>query len=57
MVHEAEEDQIEVTAIDPMASMPALQNAQLQAVTDPVQAKRRRVIARRQSLIDLRISL
>lgn len=57
MVHEAEEDQIDVTAIDPMASMPALQNTQLQAVTDQVQAKRRRVIASRQSLIDLRISL
>jgi hypothetical protein len=47
MVHEAEEGKIEVTAIDPMASMPAVQNTKLQAVAEPVQAKLRSAIASR----------
>ena len=57
MVHEAEEDKIEVTAMDPMASMPAVQNTQLQAVAEQVPAKRRSIITSLYSLIDLRISL
>lgn len=56
IVHEAEEGKIEVTAIDPMASMQAVQNAKLQAVAEQVQAKLRSVIASLYSLIDLRIS-
>lgn len=45
IVQEAEEGKIEVAAIDPMASMQALQNPDLQAVAEQVQAKLRGVIA------------
>ena len=45
IVQETEEDKIEVAAIDPMASMQAVQNPDLQAVAEQVQAKLRSVIA------------
>ncbi len=45
IVHETEEGKIEVAAIDPMASMQAVQNPNLQAVAEQVQAKLRGVIA------------
>jgi uncharacterized protein (DUF302 family) len=45
IVQETEEDKIEVAAIDPMASMQAIQNPDLQAVAEQVQAKLRSVIA------------
>jgi uncharacterized protein (DUF302 family) len=45
IVQEAEEGKIEVAAIDPMASMQAIQNQDLQAVAEQVQAKLRSVIA------------
>jgi uncharacterized protein (DUF302 family) len=45
IVQETEEDKIEVAAIDPMASMQAIQNPDLQAVAEKVQAKLRSVIA------------
>ncbi|MGW8302446.1 MAG: DUF302 domain-containing protein [Desulfobacterales bacterium] len=45
IVQEAEEGKIEVAAIDPMASMQAIQNPDLQAVAEQVQAKLRSVIA------------
>jgi hypothetical protein len=44
-VQEAEEGKIEVAAIDPMASMQAVQNPNLQSVAEQVQAKLRGVIA------------
>jgi uncharacterized protein (DUF302 family) len=45
IVQETEEGKIEVAAIDPMASMQAIQNPDLQAVAEQVQAKLRSVIA------------
>jgi len=45
IVQETEEGKIEVAAIDPMASMQAVQNPNLQAVAEQVQAKLRSVIA------------
>ncbi len=45
IVQEVEEDKIEVAAIDPMASMQAVQNPNLQTVAEQVQAKLRAVIA------------
>jgi uncharacterized protein (DUF302 family) len=45
IVQEAEDGKIEVAAIDPMASMQAIQNPDLQAVAEQVQAKLRMVIA------------
>jgi uncharacterized protein (DUF302 family) len=45
IVQEAEKGKIEVAAIDPMASMQAIQNPDLQAVAEQVQAKLRSVIA------------
>ena len=45
IVQEAEDGEIEVAAIDPMASMQAVQNPDLQAVAEQVQAKLRSVIA------------
>ena len=45
IVQEAEDGKIEVAAIDPMASMQAIQNPDLQAVAEQVQAKLRNVIA------------
>ena len=45
IVQEAEEGKIEVAAIDPMASMQAVQNQDLQEVAEQVQAKLRSVIA------------
>ena len=45
IVLEAEEGKIEVAAIDPMASMQAVQNPDLQSVAEQVQAKLRGVIA------------
>ena len=45
IVQEAEDGKIEVAAIDPMASMQAVQNPDLQAVAEQVQAKLRSVIA------------
>lgn len=45
IVQEAEEGKIEVAAIDPMASMQAVQNPDLQGVAEQVQAKLRSVIA------------
>jgi len=45
IVQEAEEGKIEVAAIDPMASMQAVQNPDLQSVAEQVQAKLRDVIA------------
>jgi uncharacterized protein (DUF302 family) len=45
IVQEAEDGKIEVAAIDPMASMQAIQNPDLQAVAEQVQAKLRSVIA------------
>jgi len=45
IVQEAEEGKIEVAAIDPMASMQAIQNPDLQEVAEQVQAKLRSVIA------------
>ena len=45
IVQEAEKGKIEVAAIDPMASMQAVQNPDLQAVAEQVQAKLRSVIA------------
>ena len=45
IVQEAEDGKIEVAAIDPMASMQAIQNPDLQSVAEQVQAKLRSVIA------------
>ena len=45
IVQETEEGKIEAAAIDPMASMQAIQNPDLQAVAEQVQAKLRSVIA------------
>ena len=45
IVQEAEEGKIEVAAIDPMASMQAVQNPELQSIAEQVQAKLRSVIA------------
>jgi uncharacterized protein (DUF302 family) len=45
IVLEAEEGKVEVAAIDPMASMQAVQNPDLQSVAEQVQAKLRSVIA------------
>jgi len=45
IVQEAEAGKIEVAAIDPMASMQAAQNPDLQGVAEQVQAKLRSVIA------------
>jgi len=45
IVQEAEAGKIEVAAIDPMASMQAVQNPDLQGVAEQVQAKLRSVIA------------
>ena len=45
IVQEAEEGKIEVAAIDPMASMQAIQNQDLKAIAEQVQAKLRSVIA------------
>ena len=45
IVQEAEEGKIEVAAIDPMASMQAVQNPDLQPIAEQVQAKLRSVIA------------
>jgi len=45
IVQEAEEGQVEVAAIDPLASMQAVQNPNLQSVAEQVQAKLRAVIA------------
>lgn len=45
IVQEAEEGKIEVAAIDPMASMQAVQNPDLQSIAEQVQAKLRSVIA------------
>ena len=44
IVQETEEGKIEVAAIDPMASMQAVQNPDLQGVAEQVQAKLRSVI-------------
>ena len=45
IVQEVEEGKIEVAAIDPMASMQAVQNPDLQTVAEQVQAKLRGAIA------------
>jgi uncharacterized protein (DUF302 family) len=45
IVQEAENGKVEVAAIDPMASMQAVENPNLQAVAEQVQAKLRGVIA------------
>ena len=45
IVQEAEDGKIEVAAIDPMASMQAIQNQDLKAIAEQVQAKLRSVIA------------
>ena len=45
IVQEAEEGKVEVAATDPMASMQAVQNPNLQSVAEQVQAKLRSVIA------------
>ena len=45
IVQEIEEGKIEVAAIDPMASMQAVQNPNLQSIAEQVQAKLRSVIA------------
>jgi uncharacterized protein (DUF302 family) len=45
IVQEAEKGKVEVAAIDPLASMQAVQNPELQAVAAQVQAKLRGVIA------------
>jgi len=45
IVQETEEGKIEVAAIDPMASMQAVQNPELQSIAEQVQAKLRSVIA------------
>jgi uncharacterized protein (DUF302 family) len=45
IVQETEAGKIEVAAIDPMASMQAVQNPNLQSVAEQVQAKLRSVIA------------
>jgi uncharacterized protein (DUF302 family) len=46
IVKEAEKGTVEVAAIDPLASMQAVQNPELQSVAEQVQAKLRIVIAR-----------
>ena len=45
VVQEAEEGRVEVAAIDPIASMQAVQNPGLQDIADQVQAKLKSVIA------------
>ncbi len=45
IVQEAEAGKVEVAAIDPMASMQAVQNPKLQSLAEQVQAKLRGVIA------------
>ena len=45
IVQETEAGKVEVAAIDPMASMQAVQNPNLQTVAEQVQAKLRAVIA------------
>ena len=45
IVQEAEDGKIEVAAIDPMASMQAVQNPDLQSIAEQVQAKLRSVVA------------
>lgn len=44
VVHEAEDDKVEVAAIDPIASMQAIQNPGLRDVAEEVQAKLKKVI-------------
>jgi hypothetical protein len=44
-VQEAEKGTVEVAAIDPIASMQAVQNPKLQSVAEQVQSKLRSVIA------------
>ena len=46
IVQETEEGKIEVAAIDPLASMQAVENPELQGVADQVQAKLKSVIAK-----------
>jgi uncharacterized protein (DUF302 family) len=46
IVQETEEGKIEVAAIDPLASMQAVENPELQGVADQVQAKLKGVIAK-----------
>jgi uncharacterized protein (DUF302 family) len=46
IVLETEEGKIEVAAIDPLASMQAVENPELQGVADQVQAKLKSVIAK-----------
>ena len=50
IVQEVEKGKIEVAAIDPIASMQAVQNPDLQTVAEQVQAKLRGVIVSRQSI-------
>ncbi len=45
IVQEAEDGKVEVAAIDPLASMQAVQNPELQSLAEQVQAKLRGVIA------------
>jgi uncharacterized protein (DUF302 family) len=44
VVQEAEDDKVEVAAIDPIASMQAIQNPGLRDVAEEVQAKLKKVI-------------
>jgi uncharacterized protein (DUF302 family) len=46
IVHESESGEVEVAAIDPFASMQAIQNPELQEIARQVQAKLRAVIDR-----------
>ena len=50
IVMEKDNGQIEVAAIDPIASMQAIANPQLQGIADQVQAKLKKVIASLQTL-------
>ena len=46
IVQETEDSKVEVAAIDPLASMQAVENPELQGVADQVQAKLKSVIAK-----------
>jgi len=46
IVQETEEDEIEVAAVDPVASMQAIENPNLKQIAEKIQAKLKKVIER-----------